>query len=219
MHIEKNCLITRPSFYSTQREPDDSAESYSEYKTDHSDYVEDDVEIPPESDLDKATEFVDETLITHNLENIESGLIKIRDGFLMAASGYEDICKELPNLDPVEVPQLMKQVPIPQLTEHSKPFQQLLSKTSEKTIIQKFVQQLLSEGQSINNINKEFTIPYNHVYEIAHGTKKTRRFTVQKKENRDNNNSQEKENLDVKHLFSQNSVLSGPPHPSNVKYI
>ena len=44
----------------------------------------------------------------------------------MAASSYEDIRKELPNLDPVEVPQLMEQVPIPQLTEHSKPFQQLL---------------------------------------------------------------------------------------------
>ena len=77
----------------------------------------------------------DETLMTHNLENIESRLIKIWDGFLMAASGYEDIHKELPNLYPVEVPQLMEQVPIPQLTEHSKPFQQLLSKTSEKTII------------------------------------------------------------------------------------
>ena len=66
----------------------------------------------------------------------------------------------------------MEQVPIPQLTEHSKPFQQLLSKTSEKTIIQNFVQQSLSEGQSINKINKEFGIPYNLVYEIAHGTKR-----------------------------------------------
>ena len=89
------------------------AESYSEYETDHSDYVKADVEIPPETDSDEAAGFVDETLITHNLENIESGLIKIWDGFLMAASSYEDIRKELPNLDPVEVPQLMEQVPIP----------------------------------------------------------------------------------------------------------
>ena len=90
----------------------------------------------------------------------------------MAASSYEDIHKELPNLYLVKVPQLMEQVPIPQLTEHSKPFQQLLSKTSEKTIIQKFVQPSLSEGQSINNINKEFGIPYNLVYKIMHGTKR-----------------------------------------------
>ena len=34
------------------------------------------------------------------------------------------------------------------------------------------MQQLLSEGQSINNINKEFGIPCNFVYEIAHGTKR-----------------------------------------------
>ena len=121
-------------FILPKREPDDPAESYSEYETNHSDYVEDDVEILPETDSDEATEFVDETLITHNLENIESGLIKIWDGFLMAAYGYEDICKELPNLDPVEVPQLMEQVPIPQLTENSKPFQKLLSKTSERPL-------------------------------------------------------------------------------------
>ena len=118
-----------------KREPDDPAESYSEYETDCSDYVKDDVEIPLETDSDEATDFVDETLITHNLENIESGLIKIWDGFLMAASSYEDIHKELPNLDPVEVSQLMEQVPTPQLTEHSKPFQQLLSKNSEKIIL------------------------------------------------------------------------------------
>ena len=77
-------------FIWTKREPDDPAESYSEYETDHSDYVEDDVEIPPETDSDEAADFVDETLMTHNLENIESGLIKIWDGFLMAASSYED---------------------------------------------------------------------------------------------------------------------------------
>ena len=137
--VYQNELPNMPDhlFIWPKREPDNPAESYSEYETDHSDYVEDDVEIPLETNLDEAAEFVDETLITHNLENIESGLIKIWDGFLMAASGYEDIRKELPNLDPVEVPQLMEQVPIPQLTEHSKPFQQLLSKTSEKTIISK----------------------------------------------------------------------------------
>ena len=89
--------------------------------------------------------------------------------------------KELPNPDPVEVPQLMEQVPIPQLTEHSKPFQQLLSKTSEKTIIRKVMQQLLSEGHSINNINKEFGIPYNLVYEIAHGTKRPRGLQYKRK--------------------------------------
>ena len=88
-------------FIQPKREPDDPAESYSECETDHSDYVEDNVEIPPETDSDGAADFVDETLVTHNLENIESGLSKIRDRFLMAASSYEDICKELPNLDPV----------------------------------------------------------------------------------------------------------------------
>ena len=60
-----------------KREPDEPTESYSEYETDHCDYVEDNFKIPLETDSDEATEFVDETFITHNLENIESGLIKI----------------------------------------------------------------------------------------------------------------------------------------------
>ena len=67
---------------------------------------------------------------------------------------------------------------MPQMTELSKPLKQLLSKTSEKTVVQKFIQQLLSEGQSINNISKEFGLPYNLVYEVAqcpggsHGTRR-----------------------------------------------
>ena len=39
-------------------------------------------------------------------------------------------------------------------------------------IVQKFIQQLLSEGQSINNISKEFSLPYNLVYKVAHGMKR-----------------------------------------------
>ena len=41
-----------------KREPDDPAESYSEYETDHSDYIKDDVEIPLETDSDEAIDFV-----------------------------------------------------------------------------------------------------------------------------------------------------------------
>ena len=58
---------------------------------------------------------------------------------------------------------MIEQVPMPQVTELSKPLQ-LLSKTSEKTVINKFIQQLLNEGQRIHNINKEFGLPYNLVY-------------------------------------------------------
>ena len=78
-------------------------ESYSEYKTEHSDYVEDDVEIPPEMDSDKATDFEDETCRQLIIWKIfKNRLAKVCDGFLMAASGYEDIRHELPNLNPTE---------------------------------------------------------------------------------------------------------------------
>ena len=135
-----------------------------------SDYLSDDVEIQPETDSVEAGEFVDKTLAVYSLENIENGLAKIRDGFLMAAEGYENIRHELPNLDPMEIPQTMEQVLMPQLNELSKPLQQLLTKTTKKNII-KFIQQLLNEGQSIHNIKKEYRLPYNLVYEVGHGTK------------------------------------------------
>ena len=66
-------------------------ESYSEYETDRSDYLADDIEIPSETDSDEAADFVDETLTMYNMENIETRLVNIRDGFMMAASRYEDI--------------------------------------------------------------------------------------------------------------------------------
>ena len=89
---------------------------------------------------------VSETLTVYNLENIKTRLAKIRDGFLMATSDYEDIRHKLPNLNPIEIPKIIEQVPMPQIAELSKPLQQLLSKTSEKTVIRKFIQQILSEG-------------------------------------------------------------------------
>ena len=94
-------------FHQTKWEPDDPAESYSEYETVRSDYLSDDVDIPPEADSDEAAEFVDETLAVHSLENINTGLAKIQDGFLMAANGYENIRWELPNLDPMEIPKII----------------------------------------------------------------------------------------------------------------
>ena len=122
------------------------------------------------------------TLAVYNLENIENGLAKVRDGFLMAAEGYgkHQTC-ELPNLDPMEIPKIMEQVPMPQMNELSKPLQQLLIKTTEKTIIIKFIQQLLNEGQSIHNIKKEYRLPYNLVYEVAYGTKHPGGTQYQKK--------------------------------------
>ena len=134
-------------------------------------HLSDDIEIPPKTDSNEATNFVDGTLTVYNLENIENRLARVKDGFMMAAAGYEDIRCELPNLNSLEIPKMMEQIPMPQLNVLSKLLQQLLTKTRQKTIIKKFVQQLLSEGQSIHNISKEYALPYNLVYEVAHGIK------------------------------------------------
>ena len=107
---------------------------YSEYETDRSDYLSDDVEIPPETDSEEAAEFVNETLAVYSLENIETGLAKIQDGFLMATEGYKNIRCELPNLDLIEIPKIMEQVLMPQMNELSKPLQQLLTKQLNITL-------------------------------------------------------------------------------------
>ena len=92
-------------------------------------------------------------LLQHiSLENLEAGLAQIRDGFALAAQGYEQIRKELPNLEPLEVP-------VPQLHDHTKPLQ-LLTHASEKDIVDQFIKQLTEEGYSLHAIKK------------AHGTKR-----------------------------------------------
>ena len=50
-----------------------------------------------------------------------------------------------------------------------------------KRLIIKFIQQLLSEGQSIHNIKKEYSLPYNLVYEVAYRTKRPGSTQYQKK--------------------------------------
>ena len=99
----------------------------------------------------------------------------------MASKGYKNIRCELPNLDLMEIPKIMEQVPMPQMHELSKPLQQLLTKTTEKTIIIKVIQQLLNEGQSIHNIKKKYGLPYNLVYEVAHRIKHPNSTQYQKK--------------------------------------
>ena len=94
-----------------KRDPEDVPESYSEYETDKSDYLPDDVPVEPETHLDKAEDFVDNTIAIYNVENLDASLSRIHDGLLMAAQGYEDIRKELPNLDPMDLPKILNRCP------------------------------------------------------------------------------------------------------------
>ena len=56
---------------------------------------------------------------------------------MVASLGYEDICHELPNLDPMEIPKMIEQVPMLQLNELSKPLQQLLNQNQWENSHQK----------------------------------------------------------------------------------
>ena len=69
-------------------------ESYSEYETDKSSYLPDDVLIEPETDSDETEDFINNTLTTltvYSVENLDAGLSKVCDGFLLAAQGYKEI--------------------------------------------------------------------------------------------------------------------------------
>ena len=100
-------------FNQLKREVDDPANSYSEYETDDSQYLADDVNIVTETDSDDAEEFVDNTLTSYSIETLDAALMKIRDGLSIAAMGYEEIRQALPNINPIEVPQIIEQVPLP----------------------------------------------------------------------------------------------------------
>ena len=51
--------ISEDLFHHTKRDPEDVPESYSEYETDKSSYLPDDVPIEPEPDSDEAEDFID----------------------------------------------------------------------------------------------------------------------------------------------------------------
>ena len=55
------------------------------------------------------------TLAVYSVENLDAGLSKVCNGFLLAAQGYKEIRKEIPNLDPLEIPKMFEQVPMPQM--------------------------------------------------------------------------------------------------------
>lgn len=83
--------IPEEAFIGTKRDPEDVPESYSEYETNKSDYLLDNVPIEPEMNLDEAEDFVDNTIVIYNVENLDASLSRIHDRFLMAAQGYEDV--------------------------------------------------------------------------------------------------------------------------------
>ena len=78
-------------FNQAKREVDDPASSYSEYKTDDSQYLADDIKIVTETDSNEAEEFVDNMLTSYSIETLDAALMKVRDGLSLAAMGYEDI--------------------------------------------------------------------------------------------------------------------------------
>ena len=72
--------------------------------------------IEPETDSDEAEDFVDNTVAIYSVENLDAGLSRVCDGFLMAAQW-----KEIPNLDPMDIPKVFEQVPMPTMEKHTLP--------------------------------------------------------------------------------------------------
>ena len=63
--------------------------------------------------------------------------MKIRDGLSIAAMGYEKIRQALLSINPIEVPQIIKQVPLPRIEGISKSMKTLLEKMPKENIIKK----------------------------------------------------------------------------------
>ena len=158
-------------FHHEKREPDDLANSYSEYETDDSQYIPDHIKIDTESDSDDAVDFVDNTLTTYSIETLDATLMKIRDGLSIAASGYEEVCQALPTMNPVEVPQILEQVPLPCIEGVMKHMKTLLEKMLEEDIIRNCILHMVEGGASILKALKETGLSYNTVHEIVYGTK------------------------------------------------
>ena len=155
--------IPEQSFMHKKRELDNPTKSYSEYETDDSKYVADNIKIETEPDSDEAIEFVDDTLTTYNIETLDAALMKIHNGLSIATSGYEDVCQALPMMNPVEVPQILEQVPLPRIEGVTKNMKTLLEKLPEEDIICNCILHMVDDGASILKISKETGLTYNNV--------------------------------------------------------
>ena len=164
--------IPEQSFMCKKRELDNPTKSYSEYETDDSEYMADDVKIETEPDSDEAIEFVDDTLTTYNIETLDAALMKIHDGLSIATSGYEDVRQALPMMNPVEVPQILEQVPLPRIEGVTKNMKTLLEKLPEEDIIRNCILHMVDDGASILKISKETGLTYNNVHKIVYSTKR-----------------------------------------------
>ena len=80
---------------------------------------------------------MDNTLTSYSIETLDAALMKIRDGLSIAATGYEEIRHALPSINPIEVPQIIKQVPLPQIEGISRSMKTLLEKMPEENIFKK----------------------------------------------------------------------------------
>ena len=169
----KNKLPPVPEhlFHHEKREPNDPANSYSEYETDNSQYIPDHIKIDTESDSDDAVDFVDNTLTAYSIETLDAALMKIRDGLSITASGYEEVHQALPTMNPVEVPQILEQVPLPRIEGVTKHMKTLLEKMPEEDIIHNCILHMVENGASILKASRETGLSYNNVHEIVYGTK------------------------------------------------
>ena len=80
---------------------------------------------------------MDNTLTSYSVETLDAALMKVRDGLSIAAMGYEDIRRVLPSMNPVEVPQIIEQVPLPRIEGVSKSM-----KTSREDARREYYQEL-----------------------------------------------------------------------------
>ena len=74
-------------------------------------------------------------------------------------------------MNPVEVPQIIKQVPLPRIEGISKSMKTLLEKMPEENIIKNCILHMIEEGKSILRVSKETGLSYNAVHEIVYGKK------------------------------------------------
>ena len=74
-------------------------------------------------------------------------------------------------MNPIEVPQIIRQVPLPRIEGVSKSMKTLLEKMPEGNIIKNCILHMIEEGKSILRVTKETGLLYNAVHEIVYGKK------------------------------------------------
>ena len=137
---------------------------------DDEDYKEDDEVISIETDSSATESMLDEDFKTTDPMMFDTSLVKITTGLKQAAEGFEELQKMIPSIPVTDIPELLKQTPLPYLTPLSKEMVRALQSVGEEKLVDMALYEEFKKGASQISLMAKYGITRNRLYKVITGT-------------------------------------------------